>query len=105
MGFGLKLLYEASQMAGSHAEEKDAAETVAKAERDRVKETPLAIAGEAFGLTFVAEWGDLTHTICAAIATNYGCWLCDRRSERTLTAIGGGLFLLFGGLAAMSRLG
>ena len=118
LGFGLKLLYEASQMTGTHGEEKDAAETVARAEQKGVKETPLAIATEAFGLTFVAEWGDRTqiatialaaahpplgvvsgavlgHAICAAIATNCGRWLCGRLSERTLTALGGCLFLLF----------
>ncbi|MEM1255026.1 MAG: TMEM165/GDT1 family protein [Cyanobacteria bacterium P01_H01_bin.21] len=120
--FGVRLLYQASQMSETGAEEKDAAEAVEKAERRKPKETPLAIMAEAFGLTFVAEWGDRTqiatialaaanpaggvvlgavlgHAICAAIATNCGRWLCGRVSERTLTALGGGLFLLFGLLA------
>ena len=122
--FGVKLLYEASQMsaASAHEEEKAAAETVEKAEQDlakkQQKETPLAVISEAFGLTFVAEWGDRTqiatialaaanppggvvlgavlgHAICAAIAVLCGRWACSWLSERTLTALGGGLFLLF----------
>ncbi|EKU99414.1 putative membrane protein [Leptolyngbya sp. PCC 7375] len=120
--FGVRLLYQASQMRETGSEEKDAAEAVQKAEQRKPKETPLAIMAEAFGLTFVAEWGDRTqiatialaaahppggvvmgavlgHAICAAIATNCGRWLCGKVSERTLTALGGGLFLLFGSLA------
>ncbi|MEO0767959.1 MAG: TMEM165/GDT1 family protein [Cyanobacteria bacterium J06649_4] len=122
--FGIKLLYEASQMSAvsEHEEEKAAAETVAKAEqgfaKKHSKETPLAVVSEAFGLTFVAEWGDRTqiatialaaanppvgvvlgavlgHAMCAAIATLCGRWLCGRLSERTLTALGGILFLIF----------
>ncbi|MEO0827178.1 MAG: TMEM165/GDT1 family protein [Cyanobacteria bacterium J06642_9] len=122
--FGLKLLYQASQMSptANGAEEKEAAATVARAEQtlahQKQQPTPLSIMTEAFGLTFVAEWGDRTqiatialaaanhpvgvvsgavlgHAICAAIATNCGRWLCGRISERTLTALGGCLFLLF----------
>ena len=126
--FGVRLLYQASQMTETGAEEKDAAEAVAKAERRKLKETPLAIMAEAFGLTFVAEWGDRTqiatialaaanppggvvlgavlgHAICAAIATNCGRWLCGKVSERTLTAVGGSLFLLFGSLALLTPQG
>ncbi|MEO1445065.1 MAG: TMEM165/GDT1 family protein [Cyanobacteria bacterium J06635_11] len=126
--FGIKLLYEASQMSAvaKGTEEAEAAETVAKAEQTRHQKeaTPLAIISEAFGLTFVAEWGDRTqiatialaaanpalgvvsgavlgHAICAAIATNCGRWLCGRLSERTLTALGGSLFLLFALFALM----
>ena len=127
--FGIKLLYQASQMSPATAgtEEKEAAETIAKAERvgQPCPNTSLAVMAEAFGLTFVAEWGDRTqiatialaaahpptgivlgavlgHAMCAAIATNCGRWLCSRLSERTLTALGGGLFLLFALLAAIS---
>ena len=127
--FGVKLLYQASQMSAlaKGAEEKEAVEAVARAEQAEKKpqETPLAIITEAFGLTFVAEWGDRTqiatialaaanhpmgvvmgavlgHTVCAAIATNCGRWLCGRISERTLTALGGGLFLLFAVLELIS---
>ena len=127
--FGVKLVYEASQMSilAKGAEEKEAAEAVARAEQAEKKpqETPLAIITAAFGLTFIAEWGDRTqiatialaaanhpvgvalgavlgHAMCAAIATNCGRWLCGRVSERTLTALGGGLFLLFAGLELIS---
>jgi len=122
--FGVKLLYEASQMptAIGSTEEKAAAETVAKAEQNLSKknqtEIPLTVVAEAFGLTFVAEWGDRTqiatialaaanppagvvlgavlgHGICAAIAVSCGRFLCGKLSERTLTALGGGLFLIF----------
>ncbi|MEL6383973.1 MAG: TMEM165/GDT1 family protein [Cyanobacteria bacterium J06626_18] len=127
--FGIKLLYQASQMptVAVGSEQQEAAATVAKAERAAKPQgnTPLAIITEAFGLTFVAEWGDRTqiatialaaanppagvvmgavlgHAVCAAIAINCGRWLCGRISERTLTALGGGLFLLFAVLALIS---
>ena len=120
--FGVKLLRQASQMSAlaKGAEENEAAEAVARAEQAEKKqqETPLVMITEAFGLIFMAEWGDRTqiatialaaanysagvmlgavlgHAVCAAIATNCGRWLCGRISERTLTAFGGGLFLLF----------
>ncbi|MEL7225359.1 MAG: TMEM165/GDT1 family protein [Cyanobacteria bacterium P01_D01_bin.36] len=123
--FGVKLLYEASQMTpiDDHAEEKEAVEAVEKVESGGFqKETPVAIVAEAFGLVFVAEWGDRTqiatialaaanppvgvvagavlgHAICAVIAVFCGRWLCGRLSERTLTALGGGLFIVFALLA------
>ncbi|EDX84042.1 Uncharacterized protein family UPF0016 [Synechococcus sp. PCC 7335] len=126
--FGIKLLYEASQMPAvsdheeKHEEEKAAAQAVAKAEQGftqkHQKETPLAVVSEAFGLIFVAEWGDRTqiatialaaanppvgvvlgavlgHAICAAIATLCGRWLCGKLSEKTLTVLGGTLFIFF----------
>lgn len=121
--FGVKLLYQAGQMsaAGDHAEEKAAAEAVANAEHptaEQQRETALPTVAEALGLVFVAEWGDRTqiatialaaahppvgvvfgavlgHAICAAIAVLCGRWVCGWLSERTLTALGGGLFLLF----------
>ncbi|MEO0408055.1 MAG: TMEM165/GDT1 family protein [Cyanobacteria bacterium P01_A01_bin.135] len=127
--FGVKLLYQAQQMTvgtGHATEEKDAAEAVAQAEANPPKETPIAIVAEAFGLTFVAEWGDRTqiatialaavhppggvvagavlgHAVCAAIAVNCGRWLCGRISERTLTALGGGMFLLFAALGLSAK--
>jgi len=123
--FGIRLLYDASRMTQSHEEEQDAAATVTQAEQQGIQETPLAIMTKAFGLTFVAEWGDRTqiatialaaanpvvgviagavlgHAICAALATNCGRWLCGRISERKLTALGGGLFLLFACVAAIA---
>ena len=122
--FGIKLLYQASQLSpkAHSTEEKEAVEAVTRAEQTLTqmpsKALSWTIVAEAFGLTFVAEWGDRTqiatmmlaaanhplgvvagavlgHAICAAIATNCGRWLCGKISERTLTALGGGLFLLF----------
>lgn len=132
IGFGLKLLFEASRMpANTCAAEvvKEAKEAVEKAEFQLPKEhTPMAIWTEAFVLTFLAEWGDRTqiatvalatsynpigvtigailgHAICAAIAVIGGRMLAGRISERTLTMIGGFLFLIFGLFAAFEGLG
>jgi putative Ca2+/H+ antiporter (TMEM165/GDT1 family) len=127
LGFGVKLLYEASQLPatvdGTQAEE--AMETVKEAElKTRRKKTSLGVILEAFILTFMAEWGDRTqiatialaasnsalgvtagavlgHGICAAIAVIGGRLIAGRISERMVTAIGGGLFLLFGLLALL----
>ncbi|MBD1895608.1 MULTISPECIES: TMEM165/GDT1 family protein [unclassified Coleofasciculus] len=127
VGFGVKLLYEASQMpAGPDCEEaEEAIATVKEAESKMPKKkTPWAIVLEAFMLTFVAEWGDRTqiatialaasqsavgvtagaiagHSICAAIAVLGGRMIAGRISERLITAIGGGLFLLFGAIALL----
>ncbi|MFE1745955.1 TMEM165/GDT1 family protein [Coleofasciculus sp. H7-2] len=125
VGFGVKLLYEASQMPGGVdcEEAEEAIATVKKAELKMPKQkTPWAIVLEAFMLTFLAEWGDRTqiatialaasqpamgvtagailgHSICAAIAVLGGRMIAGRISERLITAIGGGLFLLFGAIA------
>ncbi|PZD72603.1 hypothetical protein C1752_03439 [Acaryochloris thomasi RCC1774] len=124
--FGLKLLYQASRMpkTGCASEEQEAAAAVEKAEQTR-NSTPFAVIAETFGLTFIAEWGDRTqiatialaaanppigvvlgavlgHAICAAIAVSSGRFICGRISERTLTAAGGGLFLLFAVVALRS---
>ncbi|MBE9059872.1 TMEM165/GDT1 family protein [cf. Phormidesmis sp. LEGE 11477] len=122
--FGLKLLYQASQMPAvrQHTEAQAAAEVVEKAEQTQTQPqkgtTALAIVVEALSLVFVAEWGDRTqiatialaaanppagvilgavlgHSICAAIAVICGRWVCGWLSERTLIGLGGGLFLLF----------
>ena len=126
-GFGVKLLYEAAQLPakldGAAAEE--AMETVKEAQlKSRRKKTSLGVILEAFILTFMAEWGDRTqiatialaasnsalgvtagavlgHGICAAIAVIGGRLIAGRISERMVTAIGGGLFLLFGLLALL----
>lgn len=127
LGFGVKLLYEAAQLPatvdGTQAEE--AMETVKEAQlKSRKKKTSLGVILEAFILTFMAEWGDRTqiatialaasnsalgvtagailgHGICAAIAVIGGRLIAGRISERMVTAIGGGLFLLFGLLALL----
>ena len=124
LGFGIKLLYDASRMtSGScETEEQEALEVVQKADLDR-RSTVWSILIESFTLTFVAEWGDRTqiatitlaaanhpvgvtlgavlgHVICAAIAVFGGRFICGRISERTVTTLGGILFLIFAGVAA-----
>ncbi len=103
--------------------EKEAVEAVAQAELNlNQKKTPLAIWLETFILTFIAEWGDRTqiatialaasqnpfgvtlgavlgHTICAVIAVVGGRLIAGRISERMITFVGGGLFLLFAALS------
>lgn len=118
--FGLKLLYEASQMPPLAClnEEQGAAETVMEAEAKHKPRRGLGVISQAFGLTFIAEWGDRTqittialaaanhpvgvslgailgHTLCALVAVQCGKFFCGRVSEQKLTAIGGSLFLLF----------
>lgn len=140
LGFGVKLLYEASRMpatcetktltTGQVVEdctsdaEQEALAAIAQSEMNlKEKKSPIAIVLEVFILTFIAEWGDRTqlttitlaatssavvgvtlgailgHAICAAIAVVGGCLIAGRISERLLTAIGGGLFLLFGAVS------
>jgi Ca2+/H+ antiporter, TMEM165/GDT1 family len=89
LGFGLKLLYDASQMpkvpevcevdvdgvVASEAceEQEEAAELVNQAELQLAKHaTAIAIVLKVFTLTFVAEWGDRTQfaTITLAAAQN-----------------------------------
>jgi putative Ca2+/H+ antiporter (TMEM165/GDT1 family) len=127
LGFGLKLLYEASKMQpGKECEEAEEALSVVKeAELKMPKvKSNLAVVLEAFVLTFVAEWGDRTqfatialaasnsalgvtagaimgHAICAAIAVMGGRLIAGRISERMMTTIGGCLFVIFGAIAAI----
>lgn len=124
-GFGLKLLYDASQMttACSLAEQQEAVDVVNQAESKLPKHhTDLAIVLEAFTLTFLAEWGDRTqiatialaaakppvgvalgailgHAVCAAIAVLGGKFIAKRISERAITSLGGLLFLIFAALS------
>lgn len=126
--FGVKLLYDASRMSAqlSQEEEQEAVLLVNKAESKLPrKQTKLAIFREAFSLTFIAEWGDRTqittmalaatyhpvgvitgsvlgHAICTGIAVIGGRLLAKRISERTITVIGGILYLLFAALAWLS---
>jgi Ca2+/H+ antiporter, TMEM165/GDT1 family len=123
--FGLKLLYDAWQMpvhAPSCGELDEAEAAVAAAEAKLKWSGPLAIVIEACSLVFVAEWGDRTqfttialaadytplsvilggtlgHAICAALAVVSGRWVCSWISERTLTILGGILFLVFSAIA------
>lgn len=121
LGFGLKLLYDASKMTDQPPvdEQEAAIQTVEAAESKTVPKQAMQILSKAFTLTFVAEWGDRTqiapvmlatayhplgvtigailgHTICAAIAVLCGRLIAGRISERTVTALGGSLFMIFG---------
>ncbi len=122
--FGLKLLYEARQMSVQTdlAVRQEAEDAVAAGDRQFPRHTTWKIILESFVLTFVAEWGDRTqiatvtlaaaqnatgvilggiagHTICALIAVWGGKVIAGRISERTITIIGGVLFILFAVLA------
>jgi len=128
-GFGLKLLYDAYRMS-PHNDCTDEADEALEAVNNCARLHPTVMAGrvilvQALALTFAAEWGDRTqlatmtlattnhplgviagatlgHAICAAIAISIGSLIAGRLSERLLTAIGGGLFLLFGGIMVIS---
>jgi putative Ca2+/H+ antiporter (TMEM165/GDT1 family) len=131
IGFGIKLIYAASQMPHDSCDVevvKEATEVVEKAEfKLSKKQVATAIYIEAFVLTFIAEWGDRTqiatialsaannpvgvtigaiigHGICTALAVMGGRMLAGRISERTLTFAGGGLFLLFGVLSLLEKM-
>lgn len=133
VAFGLKLLYDATQMAHQPnlEEQKEAAEAVEKAEAKLSKKSSRqsiwVIVGKAFSLIFLAEWGDRTqfatialaaannpvgvtlgailgHAICAAIAVMCGRFVCGRISERTITTLGGALFLIFAAVAGLELL-
>jgi Ca2+/H+ antiporter, TMEM165/GDT1 family len=119
--FGLKLLYESRQMSAHTDEEvrNEAAEAVEAGERKfQQRNTFWKIVIESFVLTFVAEWGDRTqiatitlaaaknpigvtiggilgHTICSLIAVWGGKMIAGRISEKTITIVGGLLFILF----------
>lgn len=126
-GFGVKLLLEARQMpnAPNTEEEQEALEAV---EGAGVKPSIWGVLVKAFVLTFVAEWGDRTqiatialaaanhpvgviiggtlgHSICAAIAVLGGRAIAGRISERTITILGGGLFIIFGAVAFWEKFG
>lgn len=128
LGFGVKLLYEASRMHGIIGNAKTIKEANAEvnaAEKQLPKYKNIFILFfEAFLLIFTAEWGDRTqiatialaagnnpvavsvgailgHTICAAIAVTSGRVLSKRISERQLTFAGGFLFFIFAALAVI----
>jgi Ca2+/H+ antiporter, TMEM165/GDT1 family len=119
--FGLKLLYESWQMSAQTDEEvrAEAAEAVEAGDRKfQQRNTFWKIVIESFVLTFVAEWGDRTqiatitlaaaknpigvtiggivgHIICSLIAVWGGKMIAGRISEKTITIVGGLLFILF----------
>ena len=121
-GFGVKLLYDASQMSSTALceEVEDAKETIEQADSVAAKQgAKRGIVIQAFALTFMGEWGDRTqfatialaaannpwgvtagailgHAICAAIAVVGGRLLAAHLSEKVITALGGLLFIVFG---------
>lgn len=126
LGFGLKLIYDASQMpvTSESVAAKEASVTVANSDSTGTisLSSNLAILTQAFIMTFLAEWGDRTqistialaasypavgvtigailgHSICTAIAVIGGRLIAGKISERVVTAIGGILFLIFGAVA------
>ena len=125
LGFGVKLLFDAWKMPANAEEEivDEAKSAVAQSEKNlQNNNKDFAIILETFILTFLAEWGDRTqiatialaasnnpfgvtigaivgHTICALIAVLGGKLIAGRISEKTITFIGGGLFILFGVVA------
>ncbi|MBC7970111.1 MAG: TMEM165/GDT1 family protein [Verrucomicrobia bacterium] len=121
VGFGFKLLYDASQMSSMAVCEdvKEAQETI---EQAGTLVGRRGIVLQSFALTFMGEWGDRTqfatialaaannpwgvtagaivgHAICAAIAVVSGRLLAAHLSARLITGLGGLLFLLFGIIA------
>jgi len=125
LGFGVKLLFDAWKMPANSEEEivDEAKSAVEQSEKNlQNNNKDFAIILETFILTFLAEWGDRTqiatialaasnnpfgvtigaivgHTICALIAVLGGKLIAGRISEKTITFIGGGLFILFGVVA------
>jgi Ca2+/H+ antiporter, TMEM165/GDT1 family len=118
--FGIKLLYSARGMSAQTDIEvmHEAEEAIEDGERKfKQRNTIWKIFVESCVLTFVAEWGDRTqfatitlaasqdsigvmlggilgHTICALIAVIGGRAIASHISERTITIIGGLLFIL-----------
>ena len=120
VGFGLKLLYEASQMPNK-SDRSEAQATAALLDRSQNR-TAIGVLIEAFVLTFLAEWGDRTqiatialaasnndlgvtggailgHAICALIAVVCGKTIAGRISEPAIALLGGVLFFLFAAVA------
>jgi Ca2+/H+ antiporter, TMEM165/GDT1 family len=118
--FGIKLLYSARKMSAQTDVEvmAEAEAAIEDGERKfRQRNTTWKIFIESCVLTFIAEWGDRTqfatitlaaskdaigvmlggivgHAICALIAVIGGRAIASHISERTITIIGGLLFIL-----------
>jgi putative Ca2+/H+ antiporter (TMEM165/GDT1 family) len=132
LGFGLKLLLDASRLpADAAAEEAHEAEaSIAAAESDGRVRGPGAVIWEAFVLVFLAELGDRTqfatiflaaapafsfagllagtllgHALVTWLAVGAGQWIGGRISERVLYRLSGGLFLAFGLLSIWQAIG
>lgn len=123
LGFGIKLLYDAQTMGAQTPCGDEVQEAKAAIDESTLTLNPARLQQgvilQAFALTFAAEWGDRTqiatialaasnnpwgvtvgatlgHAICAAIAVVGGRLISGRLSERTVTLLGGILFLIFG---------
>lgn len=118
--FGIKLLYSARTMSAQTDTEvmNEAEEAIEDGERKfKQRNNTWKIFVESCVLTFIAEWGDRTqfatitlaaskdsigvmlggilgHTICALIAVIGGRAIASHISERTITIIGGILFII-----------
>ena len=118
--FGIKLLYSARMMSAQTDVDvmAEAEEAIEDGERKfKQRNTTWIIFIESCVLTFIAEWGDRTqfatitlaaskdsigvmlggilgHTICALIAVIGGRAIASHISERTITIIGGILFII-----------
>ena len=118
--FGIKLLYSARKMSAQTDIEvmNEAEEAIEDGERKfKQRNTTWKIFIESCVLTFIAEWGDRTqfatitlaaskdsigvmlggifgHAICALIAVIGGRTIASHISERTITIIGGMLFII-----------
>jgi Ca2+/H+ antiporter, TMEM165/GDT1 family len=121
LGFGCRSIYRGCKMLPQNEGEEFA---LARSEVDKFQQQsgtqPIVwkIILETFTLIFLAEWGDRTqfatfalatthnrigvtigailgHAICAAIAVFAGRSIAGRISEKLVTLIGGGLFVLF----------
>ncbi len=127
LGFGIKLLWDAWKMAPQNAgcDTGEAEEAIQKTQSKMILGLNPGVVMQAFSLTFIGELGDRTqfatiglaakydalgvtagamagHVICAAIAVLGGRYIASHISERLLTAISGGLFVVFGFLALIS---
>jgi putative Ca2+/H+ antiporter (TMEM165/GDT1 family) len=129
LGFGIKLLFDASRMNNDKGMAEEEQEAIATIRQTNTRYMTFGIAFgtimiQAFTLTFLGEWGDRTqiatitlaaanhplgvtvgaslgHAICAAIAVLCGRMIAGRISERWVTALGGLLFLIFGAIALL----
>lgn len=77
--FGVRLIYQAWKMPSqnSASESAEAEEVIEKAEqgmRPGQANSPWAIIGEAFSLTFLAEWGDRTQIATLTLAAAQNPW-------------------------------
>ncbi|MGF1574542.1 MAG: TMEM165/GDT1 family protein [Cyanophyceae cyanobacterium] len=125
VGFGLKMLWQASQMSPQIMEIEEADEALVLVEEAESHGAGVggdwAVIWEAFSLTAMAEWGDKTqiatlslaaahpglsvmagatigHGLMTALAVIGGRMIASRVSERAVHWVGGILFLVFAGL-------